>query len=102
MKVSSLRERTTLVTEAPIYSTTNTIFYDEKGNPIAMAAVNGLASCKGSGKWHLIFLGSNGQREGILITAMANDGPYIDIYDDNPEKPNDKSPRVRLGKLDGL
>ena len=102
MKVSSLGERTTLVTEAPIYSTTNTIFYDEKGNPIAMAAVNELASCKGSGKWHLIFLGSNGQREGILITAMANDGPYIDIYDDNPEKPNDKSPRVRLGKLDGL
>lgn len=75
-----------------------------------------LSEYKGLGDWHLIYNGSaDAGTEGVLITAMAAKGPYIDVYDDTPVKNRFKEllganategmaipPAVRLGKLDGL
>ena len=60
----------------------------------------------GLGDWHLIFRGEENETEGILITAMEEGAPYIDIYDTNKQEDGNSipkgAPKVRLGKLDGL
>lgn len=88
------------------------IFYNNDGSLVENAANNDLWSrilnneFTGLGDWHLIFRGEENETEGILITAMEEGAPYIDIYDTNKQKDGDSipkgAPKVRLGKLDGL
>lgn len=93
-------------------ATTQNLLYDKNGNQISLGdafANFGLTYVHGSGRWNLIFLGSaDTGREGILITAMAEQSPYIDILNDFAYKDEEgktlinNSPRVRLGNLNGL
>ena len=89
------------------------VFYDENGAlsgqdvivPILAGIRAGNYRCVGD--WYLIYEGNGTgepKREGIIITAMDEDGPFIDIFDDagKVNRPIKQGPVVKLGKLDGL
>lgn len=85
---------------------TSLVFYNESGDPIELQDVvwDGL---KASGPINCIFIGSEDNathnRKGILLTAMADNSPYMDIYDDAEVRNELKgAPKVRIGNLAGL
>lgn len=97
----------TLSSLVPIYNITQNVFYNKNGEPtpVSEVAALGLSNFEGIESWHLIFLGTNGKRQGILITAMDQGSPYIDVYDDQSQSTDlsyGAAPRARLGRLDGL
>lgn len=90
-----------LQSEATVTGNSTNVFYNENGVIVPINSIEGgLAAYKGTESWNLIFLGSEGLRSGILITAMEESGPYIDILEDESEA--NKAPRARLGELSGL
>lgn len=96
-----------LQSEAKIYGITQNIFYDKNGEitPMSEVSAYGFSNFVGVESWHFIFLGTNGKRQGILLTAMDRYSPYIDVYDDQAQDTSlayGAAPRVRLGRLDGL
>ncbi len=115
VKISRLRTSSgylQVYSEVTISSNTQNVFWDEDGTAVPMSEVVKVGSLE-AGKvafemidsWHLIYMGTNGKRQGILITAMEKNSPYIDIYDDQSADNTyefNMAPRVRLGRLDGL
>ena len=87
-----------------LWDTSLNVFYDENEKPVKLSDVdfNGL---KVSGPINCIFIGSESDdahnRKGILLTAMADNSPYMDIYDD-ANSDIKGAPKVRLGNLEGL
>lgn len=87
-----------------LWDTSLNVFYDENGNPIQLKDID-WKGLKASGPINCIFIGSESgtahNRKGILLTAMADNSPYMDIYDDARSKIAG-APKVRIGNLDGL
>ena len=87
-----------------LWDTSLNVFYNEDGIPIKFIDVD-WTGLKASGPINCIFIGSENDtahnRKGILLTAMAENSPYMDIYDDAGSKIAG-TPRVRLGNLNGL
>lgn len=92
-----------------LWDTSLNVFYNEDGIPVKFIDVD-WKGLKASGPINCIFIGSENDtthnRKGILLTAMAENSPYMDIYDDALSKVNGSlcgvAPKVRLGNLDGL
>ena len=87
-----------------LWDTSLNVFYDENSNPIQLKDID-WRGLKASGPINCIFIGSESgavhNRKGILLTAMADNSPYMDIYDDARSKIAG-TPKVRIGNLDGL
>ena len=118
-KIDKLNENGYVVLKSLTTLNDNTlnILYDQSGEPIKLGSV-GLFTDKYiiEENFNLIYLGSSNsggiEKEGILINAMDEYGPYIDIYGPSEETTQaikDKSytseqigPQVRVGDLTGL
>jgi hypothetical protein len=96
----------TLTSIAMVDGLTQNLFYGADGNIVdansAITAMGGLENIAGTGDWHLISFGTDGAKEGILLTAIEpNSGSYIDILGKGKDNLTD-STRVRLGDLSNL
>lgn len=96
----------TLTSIAMVDGLTQNLFYGADGNiadtNTAITAMGGLENITGTGDWHLISFGTDGAKEGILLTAIEpNSGSYIDILGKGKDNLTG-STRVRLGDLSGL
>ena len=118
-KIDKLNENGYVILRSLITLNDNTlnILYDQSGQPIELGSV-GLFTDKYiiEENFNLIYLGSSNssgiEKEGILINAMDEYGPYIDIYGSSEEttqaiKNNSYTseqigPQVRVGDLTGL
>ena len=91
-----------------LWDTSLNVFYDENGSPVPVQLKDiKWEELKASGPINCIFIGSEDgdthNRKGILLTAMADDSPYMDIYDDAAVRNELKgAPKVRIGNLAGL
>ena len=109
MKINSLdanNQTITLTSIAMVDGLTQNLFYGPDGNIVnAEEAINnlgGLEKATGTGDWHLISFGTDGAKEGILLTAIEPDsGSYIDILGKGTDVLSG-STRVRLGDLNSL
>ena len=99
-----------VLVSSTLWDTSLNVIYNENGEPCAIAEID-WSNLKPSGPINCIFIGSMNDkdqqnRKGILLTAMAENSPYMDIYDDALSKVNGSlcgvAPKVRLGNLDGL
>ena len=96
----------TLTSIAMVDGLTQNLFYGADGNIVdansAIIAMGGMENIAGTGDWHLISFGTDGAKEGILLTAIEpNSGSYIDILGKGKDNLTG-STRVRLGDLSDL
>ena len=109
MKITELdteKQAITLTSIALVDGMTQNLFYGPDGyiadTNEAVQALGGLANATGTGDWHLISFGTDGAKEGILLTAIEpNSGSYIDILGKGTDDLTG-STRVRLGDLSSL
>ena len=105
-----------LITTSKIYGANNdssvdtyNFFYNEEG-PVAASEVQINNNTTIIGEINCIYLGTQNeqgisQRRGLFLTAMADSGPYIDVWDDEKSiilESGTTPPKVRLGCLDDL
>ena len=102
-------ERPYKLVSSTLWDTSLNALYNEDGSPIQFDEID-WEGLKISGPINCIFIGTESgtahNRKGILLTAMAANGPYIDIQDDinglNVVEGIAIPPKVRLGCLDDL
>lgn len=104
--LNSTNNTITLTSIAMVDGLTQNLFYGADGNiadtNTAITAMGGLENIAGTGDWHLISFGTDGAKEGILLTAIEpNSGSYIDILGKGKDNLTG-STRVRLGDLSDL
>ena len=104
MRLITINNTINELVSSTLWDTSLNVFYDENGNPIQLEDID-WKGLKVSGPINCIFIGSESDtqhnRKGILLTAMADNSPYMDIYDDARSKIAG-TPKVRIGNLDGL